>query len=273
VVSLQGYGAFIDLGGLQGLLHVSEISHARISHPSEALQVGQRVKVKVLKVDAESGKVSLGMRQLEADPWQTVADRVRAGDRFEGKVTRVAEFGAFVAVEPGIEGLVHVSELALGGRGNDARKLVQAGDEMTVKVLAVDAEARRISLGRLDPDAIDETDVVLERGRVVKGKVDRVEPFGVFVRLGPGVTGLIPNEEMGTDRSADHKRNFPPGTPVEVEIQAVEDNGRRIRLSRASVLAQAERDELERYRSRDGSSGLTSLGDVLKEKLGPRKRG
>jgi len=273
VVSLQAYGAFVDLGGMQGLLHVSEISHRRVGHPSEVLKVGEQLTVKVLKVDSAAGKVSLGLKQLAEDPWSRAAEKVHSGDRREGRVVRVAEFGAFVELEPGLDGLVHVSELAAGKKGADARKLIQAGETILVKVLEVDAEARRISLGRIDPDA-PEQEVELHTGSLVSGKVDRVEPFGVFVRLGPGMTGLIRNEEMGTPLGTDHRRDFAPGTAIEAEVVAVEDGGRRISLSRARAQSRSERQEIERFRTQPGgglSAGFSTLADAFKKSFNEKE--
>jgi small subunit ribosomal protein S1 len=270
VVSLQSYGAFIDLGGIQGLAHVSELSHSRVSHPSEVLKPGDEVNVQVLKVDAESGKVSLGLKQLAEDPWMSVAEKVRPGERLDGKVSRVAEFGAFVEVAPGIEGLVHVSEFSPGKKSADARKLVQPGEAIRVKVLDVDPSARRISLGRVDADAPDE-DVEIVPGVYVRGKVERVEPFGIFVRLGPGMTGLVPNEEMGTTRGTDHRKDFAPGSEMEVQVLAVEEGGKRVRLSRAAALARAEREESDKFRGKTGAGGFSTLGDAFKKGFKKRR--
>jgi small subunit ribosomal protein S1 len=178
-----------------------------------------------------------------------------------------------VELEPGLDGLVHVSELASGKKGADARKLIQAGGTLHVKVLEVDAQARRISLGRIDPDAPEE-EVEIRVGATVSGKVERVEPFGVFVRLGPGLTGLIRNEEMGTPLGTDHRRDFAPGTAVECEVVAVEEGGKRISLSRGRAQARAERQEIERFKSQPGgglAAGFATLADAFKKSFNEKE--
>lgn len=266
VSSLQNYGAFIELGGLQGLLHISDISHTRLSHPGAELTVGDEVAVKVLRVDAETGKISLGRKQLLDDPWATVSQSVPVGGEIAGHISRVAEFGAFVEVAPGIEGLVHVSELAAGKKVSDARKIAKSGDRIRVRVQEVDAAKRRISLARVD-DGPARAEGTIAVGSIVDGVVARVEPFGVFVRLGPGQTGLVPNEELGSESKMDHAKEFPPDTPMKVEILAIEDGGKKIRLSRARAMQRAEREEVDKYRG-DSGAGFSTLGDIFKKQLG-----
>ena len=226
------------------------------------------MSVKVLKVDPATGKISLGMKQLAIDPWSTLGERLKPGDRFEGKVARVAEFGAFVEIEPGVEGLVHVSELGGGRREKDARKLIQSGEALLVKVLEVDFEKRRIALARIEAGAVEEAP--LEPGSLFKGTVDRIEPYGIFVRLGPGRTGLVPTEELGLARGQDVKRDLPVGSEVPVEILAVEEGGKRIRLSRARALTRSDRAEVERFRVQEAEragSGFSTLGDAFRTKV------
>jgi small subunit ribosomal protein S1 len=272
VSSLQSYGAFVDLGGIEGLLHVSQMAHRRIEHPSELLSVDDVIKVQVLKVDQESGKLSLGIKQLQKDPWDAVTETVRVGARFEGKIVRVLEFGAFVELIPGIDGLLHVSELEPGRRGADARKLASPGDMVPVKVLSVDVDRRRIALARVDPSDPAE-DQPVTAGMLIQGKVERVESFGVFVRLGPGRTGLIHNKEMGTSPGTDHRKQFAPGTPVEAVVLSVEEDGKRISLSRAQAMGHKERQEFEKFQARDegaGAAGFSTMADALRNALKPK---
>ncbi len=273
VTSLTDFGAFVDLGGgIQGLVHVSELSHSRTIKPAELLTSGQSVNVKVLKVSEQTGKISLSMKALEGDPWEQVAERLKARQIVKGQVVRMADFGAFVEVLPGVNGLLHVSEISRSQQG--ALKDAAAGQaQITVMILSIDTEKRRIALA-LAPEGANPGEQVeenaIEVGSVLSGRVDRVEPFGVFVRLGPGQTGLIPNPEMGTPRGTDHNKDFGPDTEVKVLVLAVEDNGRRIRLSRAKAQAQEERAEAQAYMGGSGQTSRgfsTTLGDLLRQKM------
>jgi len=271
VASLTDFGAFIDLGGVQGLVHISEISHSRVAKPADRLRVGEPVTVKVLKVDEQTGKVTLSLKALEGDPWATVAGQLRERQIVRGRIVRAMEFGVFVELLPGVDGLLHASEIPRSQHG----KVTDAADshaEITVMILSLDPDKHRISLA-LAPEGMtpgeQAGESTLEVGAVVTGTVERVEPFGVFVRLGPGQTGLIPNAEMGTPRGADHRKEFAPGTAVKVVVLAIEEGGKRIRLSRAKALVHEEQTETQAYlRStpqRGSGFGLT-LGDVLKQR-------
>ena len=194
VSSITDFGAFVDLGGgIEGLVHVSEISRRRVDHPKEALQKGQPVQVQVLKIEKGGERISLSMKRLEADPWKGVAERFPAGTQFEGTVLRKAEFGLFVEVEPGLEGLVHVSRLPLGANLEHAG--FEAGQAITGWVAEVDAKRRRLSLSLREVASGNPWDAVAERypiGEVVDGTVERLAPFGAFIQLEPGLTGLLP---------------------------------------------------------------------------------
>jgi len=262
VVSLQDFGAFVDLGSsIQGLLHVSEISHTRVAKPSDLLSVGQALKVQVLRVDKKKGKISLTRKPLEADPWSGVERRLRPGQVLSAKTMRMTEFGAFLELAPGVDGLLHISELS-------GRK-PEPGQEMTVQVIQVDAGRRRVSLG-LAPDGASPGEKVrvspLKVGEVVTGKVERVEKFGVFLRLGAGRTGMIPNNEMGTQRGADHRKMFPPGTELTAEVIQADPGGRKIRLSVDKAKGREEREAVEKYRkdaSKSGAGSFSTLADAF----------
>lgn len=273
VTSLTDFGAFVDLGGgIQGLVHVSELSHSRTVKPADLLTSGQSVNVKVLKVSEQTGKISLSMKALEGDPWEHVAEQLKARQIVKGRVVRIADFGVFVEVLPGVNGLLHVSEIPRSQQG--ALKDAAAEQaQITVIILSVDAEKRRVALA-LAPEGVSPGEQleenVIKVGSVLSGRVDRVEPFGVFVRFGPGQTGLIPNPEMGTPRGTDHTKDFGPDTEVRVLVLAVEDNGRRIRLSRSKAQAQEERTEAQAYMSDSGQASRgfsTTLGDLLRQKM------
>ncbi|MGH8008061.1 MAG: S1 RNA-binding domain-containing protein, partial [Candidatus Binatia bacterium] len=270
IASLTDFGAFVDLGGVQGLVPLSEISHARVGTPADRLHVGESVTVKVLRVDAQKGKITLSLKALEGDPWATVTGQLRERQIVSGQVARVTDFGAFVELLPGVDGLLHVSEIPRNQQGM-VKEAAAAHTEIPVMVLSIDANKRRISLA-LAPEGLapgeQAEESTLAAGAVVTGTVERIEPFGLFVRLGPGQTGLIPNAEMGTPRGTDHRKDFGPGTEVKVAVLAVEEGGKRIRLSRTKALVHEEQAETHAYlqgaAQKSGKFGLT-LGDLLRQ--------
>lgn len=270
VTSLTDFGAFVDLGGVQGLIHVSELSHSRVVKPVDLLQVGERLTVKVLKVDEHTGKVALSLKALAEDPWSTVAGQIRERQIMRGRIVRAMDFGVFVELLPGVDGLLHASEIPRSQQGK-MKDAAASQAEITVMILSIDADKRRISLA-LAPEGMapgeQAEEPTLAPGAVLTGTVERVEPFGVFVRLGPGQTGLIPNAEMGTPRGTDHRKEFGPGTEIKVAVLAIEDGGKRIRLSRAKALDHEERTETQAYlrgSTQKGSGFATTLGDLLKK--------
>lgn len=268
VKSVHDFGAFVDLGGLDGLLPASEISYDRRAHPGDLLTVGEQVNVQVVSFDSDSDKITLSLKRLEADPWQDVMLNYPEGSRHQGEVVKIKPFGAFVQLEPGVEGLLHVSNLNTPERVNSPTQVLQEGQEVTVEVLSLEPEVRRIGLARV-PRPGEFGDVPLV-GAVLEGQVDSVANFGVFVVLGPGRKGLIPNSEMGTPRGTDHRQQFPAGTRVRVKVLEVTDNGRRIRLSRRAVIEEQERGEVDEYlQSKGGSEDVSfgTLGDIIKKKL------
>jgi small subunit ribosomal protein S1 len=280
VASVQTFGAFVDLGGgIQGLLHVSEMSWSRLSHPNEMVVVGDPVTVKVLRVDEASGKISLGLKQLQGDPWATAGTTYAVGQVHTGRVTRVAEFGAFVELEPGVEALAHASTFPPTGRAGGWAKSVPVGLTTPVEILSVDLAQKRIGIALVDPSSARAAggaapEGALVAGAIVTGKVDKIEKFGVFVFLAPGRTGLIPLAETGVDRDGDLAKAFPPGSDVEVAILEIDPGSRRIRLSKKAVAAQREQAELREYTARQdpkaSSSSIGSLADNLRKALGGR---
>lgn len=270
VTSLADFGAFVDLGGVQGLIHVSELSHSRVAKPADRLRIGDPVTVKVLKVDEKTGKVALSLKALEGDPWATVPERLRERQVVRGPVVRAMEFGVFVELFPGVDGLLHVSEIPLHRRAA-MKEMAAVKAEIDVVILEIDLAKRRIALA-LAPEGLTPGEQLapppLEVGALVSGTVERVEPFGVFLRLGPGQIGLIPNAEMGTARGTDHRKDFAPGTQVTAVVLAVEEGGKKIRLSRAKAVEREERAETQSYLSaapQKRGFGLT-LGDLLKQR-------
>ena len=205
VKNITDYGAFIDLGGVDGLLHVTDISWKRINHPAEVLSVGQTVKVQVIKFNEDNQRISLGMKQLESDPWQNVEERFKVGDVYKGKVTNITDYGAFVELEDGIEGLVHVSEMSWTRKNVHPGKIVSTSQEVEVKVLEVDPEKRRISLGikQCTPNPwaayVEEHPV----GSVIEGKIKNITEFGLFVGLNDEIDGMIHLSDIAWDKSGE----------------------------------------------------------------------
>jgi small subunit ribosomal protein S1 len=248
VRSITDFGAFVDLGGIDGLVHVTEISRRRVAHAKDALQVGQEVTVKVTKVEQDGKRISLSMRELESDPWETFADRHAVGTSFTGTVARQADFGLFVEVEPGVDGLVHVSQLPPGVAIRDPS--VAVGQTVQGWVREIDKAARRLSLSLREVATSDPWAGIQSRfgeGTVVTGEVENVAPFGVFVRLAPGLTGLIPNSETGVPHGNPVAKSFAPAQKVEVKVIGLDVARKRISLSVAGAKAEADRGELKQY--------------------------
>jgi small subunit ribosomal protein S1 len=281
VVSVRDFGAFVDLGaGIQGLLHVSEMGWSRVSDTSQVVRPGEEITVKVLRVEAGGQRIALGLKQLSADPWSTVQGRYEVGQVRPGRVTRVADFGAFVELEPGVEALAHASTFPPTGRPGGWSKTVAAGMTGAFEILSLDLEKKRIGVA-LVMEGLAEDGVTFARRREIApgarltGKVERHEKFGVFVFLASGRTGLIPMSETGLEKEADVVKAFPVGADVEVEVLEVDADSRRIRLSRKAVLEAQGRDELRDYAARtDAASpqGFGSLADKLRGAITPRER-
>jgi small subunit ribosomal protein S1 len=193
VKNLTEYGAFVDLGGIDGLLHVSDMSHGRVSHPSEVVRVGDEITVKVLKFDRDKERISLGLRQMSPDPWETLPDRCPAGSRVVGRVMSITDYGAFIEIEPGVEGLIHISEMTWSRRMKHPSKVVKVGDQVEAVVLEVKPKDRRVSLGikQLEPDPWTTVAERYSVGSVVEGRVRKLTDFGAFLEIEEGVDGLV----------------------------------------------------------------------------------
>jgi small subunit ribosomal protein S1 len=265
VASVLDFGAFVDLGGgIQGLLHVSEMSWSRAITPGAVVAPGDQVTVKVLRVDDGTGKISLGLKQLQDDPWSTVGTTYEVGQVRSGRVTRVTEFGAFVELEPGIEGLAHASTFPPTGRPRGWAEFAPVDTTAAFEILSVDLAQKRIGValvqeGRAAGGTAPQG--VFAPGTIVTGKVERHERFGVFVFLSPGRTGLMPFSETGLDRDADLVKAFPLGSEVEVAVLEADARG-RIRLSKKAVAQQREQAELREYADREDATRPTSLGSL-----------
>jgi small subunit ribosomal protein S1 len=233
VKNITEYGAFVDLGGIDGLLHITDMAWRRVRHPSEVVTVGQELTAKVLKFDAEKNRVSLGLKQLGDDPWHGVSRRYPAGTRLFGKVTNIADYGAFVEIEPGIEGLVHVSEMDWTNKNVAPSKVVTLGEEVEVMVLEIDEDKRRISLGmkQCKPNPWEEFASTFKRGDKVKGPVKSITDFGVFVGLAAGIDGLVHLSDLSWHEPGESAvRNYKKGAEVEAIVLAIDVERERISL-------------------------------------------
>jgi small subunit ribosomal protein S1 len=290
VSSVRDFGAFVDLGGVEGLVHVSELSHQRVAHAQDVVQVGQKVRVQVLRLEKEAAgrstggekgheRIALSLRALEQDPWQAARPQLKEGARLQGKVARLQPFGAFVELFPGVDGLVHVSALA-NRHVQHPREVVKEGEPIWVQVESVDDAHKRVALRRISEDeaqapAAAEKKVAGRRPRVgdmVDAKVDRVEAYGVFVSWPEG-KGLVPNAELGTPRGSDNHETTPVGTQFKAQIIEIDDRG-RYRLSRTSAERSEGRAEYEAYRRKapPPGKGFGTLGDLLRAKLAEQEQ-
>ena len=233
VKNITEYGAFVDLGGIDGLLHITDMAWRRVRHPTEVVQVGQELTAKVLKFDAERSRVSLGLKQLGDDPWMGVSRRYPTGTRLFGKVTNIADYGAFVEIEPGIEGLVHVSEMDWTNKNVAPSKVVTLGEEVEVMVLDIDEDKRRISLGmkQCKPNPWEEFAANVKRGDKVGGPVKSITDFGVFIGLAQGIDGLVHLSDLSWHEPGESAvRNYKKGQEVEAVVLAVDVERERISL-------------------------------------------
>ena len=280
VTSVRDFGAFVDLGGgVQGLLHVSEMGWSRVSDTSQIVAPGEEITVKVLRVDDDTQKIALGLKQLTENPWSKVDATYEVGQVRTGRVTRVAEFGAFVELEPGVEGLAHVSTFAPTGRREEWSRSVPVGMTGAFEILSIDPGQKRIGVALVEEGSARAGRTVSSEPAIVPGvrlagKVERHEKFGVFVFLAPGRTGLMPLSETGVARDADVMKAFPVGTDVEVIVLEVDPSGRRVRLSHKAVLDAQEAEELREYTERKDAApaeGFGALGHKLRGVLGPRE--
>ncbi|HSS65147.1 MAG TPA: 30S ribosomal protein S1 [Gammaproteobacteria bacterium] len=233
VKNLTDYGAFVDLGGIDGLLHITDMAWKRVKHPTEVVNVGDEIEVKVLKFDRERNRVSLGLKQLGADPWVDIARRYPEGTRIFGKVTNIADYGCFVEIEEGVEGLVHVSEMDWTNKNIHPTKVVQLGDEIEVMVLDIDEERRRISLGikQCTSNPWEEFAASYKKGDHVSGKIKSITDFGVFVGLDGGIDGLVHLSDLSwNDTGDDAIRKFKKGEELETVVLSVDAERERISL-------------------------------------------
>lgn len=271
VTSVRDYGAFVDIGGVEGLVHMSEISHGHVGKPSERLKTGYLVKAQVLKIEEgkKSGekKISLSMKALEEDPWERAQMEIREGMKVRGTVARLQSFGAFVEILPGVDGLVHVSNMKLGERVTNPKDVVKVGEEVEATVISTDWDKRRIGLSIAKTPA--ELANELRKGAVLEGTIDKIESFGLFVKLPNDARGLVPAVETGTQRGADLAKEFKVGDKTKVTILDVDAKSGKVRLSIRAARQAEERAEFEGFlgTSKEKGKGLGTLGDLFRERL------
>ncbi len=269
VRSITDFGAFVDLGGVDGLVHVTELSHRRVGHPKQVVTVGDEVEVKVIELDREKRRIGLSMKQLQENPWQNAESTYPARNRFSGTVVRKADFGAFVELEPGVDGLLHVTQLPPGMELASAELEVGAVVEGWIR--DVDPDNQRIGL-TLRPipehDPWERITMRYQEGQVVEGVVENGADFGVFVELEPGVSALIPASELGMGRNVDAKNAMEPGAPVNATVLSVDAERRRISLSLRAYKRDLERRDYQQHMDKgDGKPGTTAFGQALMNAL------
>ncbi len=274
VKNITDYGAFVDLGGIDGLLHITDLAWRRVRHPSEVLNVGDEIEAKVLKFDQEKNRVSLGLKQLGEDPWVGISRRYPQGTRLFGKVTNITDYGAFVEVEQGIEGLVHVSEMDWTNKNIHPTKVVQLGDEVEVMILEIDEDRRRISLGMKQcmSNPWDDFAINHKKGDKVRGQIKSITDFGVFIGLEGGIDGLVHLSDLSWSESGeDAVRRFKKGDEVEAVVLAIDVERERISLGikqlegdpYTNFIATHEKNSLVRgtVKSVEARGAVIALGD------------
>jgi small subunit ribosomal protein S1 len=280
VKNLTDYGVFVDLGGIDGLLHITDMAWKRVKHPSEIVEVGQEIDVKVLKFDRERNRVSLGIKQLGQDPWADLARRYPSGTRLFGKITNIADYGCFVEIEEGVEGLVHVSEMDWTNKNVNPSKVVHVGQEVEVMVLDIDEERRRISLGikQCFPNPWDEFAATHNKGDHVSGSIKSITDFGIFIGLDGGIDGLVHLSDISWNETGEEAvRKYQKGDVIEAVVLSVDPERERISLG----VKQLEKDPYSNFvaehskgsivkgvvREVDAKAAIIDLGDGVEGTL------
>jgi small subunit ribosomal protein S1 len=267
VQNLTQFGAFVDIGGIEGLIPMSELAWHRVGEAADVLSQGDQVTVLVTDVDWENKRISLSLKQTLEDPWNLVGEKYHEQTVTAGRVTKLMNFGAFVQLEPGIEGLIHISNLGMGRRINHPKEVLSEGDEVEVRVLSVDSATRRMGLELL-PDSSQPAPPELEEGAVVGGVVDSVKDYGIFVSLPGNKSGLLHVSEIGGGKTGDLRSRFPVGSSIQVQILAIDPTTSKISLSTKAIDLTKEQAEFKDFVSgKGGRSSFGTLGDLLKDKI------
>ncbi len=277
VTKLMPFGAFVELvPGVEGLVHISELGWSRVENPEQAVKNGERVRVKLLKMAPgegnKPGKISLSIKQTSGNPWDTVTDTVQNGAKLSGRVTRIMPFGAFVEIAPGIEGLIHISEMSYTKRIHTPDEVVQPGQTVFVVVKAVDGENRRVSLSLRDAEGDPWADVESKYrpGQPVTGTVEKKERFGIFITLEPGITGLLPRSKITAAQDSAAIERLKPGNPIHIIVDTVNLIDRKISLG---LSGETDSDEWKNYSTPQTSGGgLGSLGDMLRQAMDAKNK-
>ncbi|MFC1835511.1 S1 RNA-binding domain-containing protein, partial [Thermodesulfobacteriota bacterium] len=271
VRNLAHFGAFVDIGGIEALVPISELAWYRVQEPGDVVQPGDRIKVRLIQLDWANQRIAASLKQTTEDPWDTVAERFAEEVVLLGTVKKLMNFGAFVELEPGVEGLVHISAFGTGRRINHPKEVVSEGEQVEVRVLSVKQDARRIGLELVWTGEAEEGEepVELEVGKVISGTIDSVMEYGVFVNLPGRRTGLLHVSQVSESQKGDLRKRFVPGNPIDVEVLSVDEANNRISLSTKSLLQKAEQAEFKKFSTggKATSSSFGTFGDLLKDKL------
>lgn len=268
VRAVQNFGVFVDLGGIDGLIPLSEVGWGRVENIREVISIGQEVEVKIIGIDWERDRLTISLKAMQPDPFLGAEEKYPVDSVVHGNIVRLAPFGAFVNLEPGVDGLIHISKLGAGRRIKHPKEVVEVGQLVEAYVKEVDASNKRISLS-MEQKAEPVTTIFPAVGDILDGTVEKVLTSGVLVKLPGGMVGLVPNSEMGTPRGTNHGRMFPAGTPFQVIVTEIDEGRNRVSLSRSGVAETLEKQELNIYmdkvqKEEQSGGSLGSLGDLLK---------
>lgn len=290
ITNITDYGIFIDLGGMDGLCHITDLSWGRVSHPSKMFKVGEEIKVKVLKYDRETDKVSLGVKQLKDDPWATIQERYPVSSKATGKVVSITDYGVFVELEEGVEGLVHVSEMSWSKKARHPSKMVTAGEQVEVVILSIDAEAKRISLGmkQLQPNPWDMVAENYPVGSIIEGKIKNITDFGIFIGIEEGIDGLIHVSDLSwTERIKHPGEKYNKGETIQAVVLKIDKENERFSLGVKQLEPDPWEEAVKKYaigtevtgkitnvtefgvfvELEEGIEGLVHVSEISKEKV------
>lgn len=270
VQKLAQFGAFVDIGGIEGLIPMSELAWYRVGEAADVLRQGESVTVRILDLDWDNNRISLSLKQTLEDPWSSVSQRYAEETVLTGTVTKLMNFGAFVQLEPGVEGLIHISNLGMGRRINHPKEAVSEGEQVQVRVITVDQAARRIGLELVYQGSEGEgtSQPEFKEGDVVTGTVDSIKDYGLFVTLPGGKSGLLHISEIGDKKTGELRNRFQVGSSLEVQILGVDSETKKISLSTKSLSRSAEQSQFKEFvTDKGGAKSLGTLGDLLKDKI------
>jgi len=271
VKSIHDFGIFVDVGGIDGFIPLNELEWDRTKRPADVLSVGQEVDVKTIAIDWEKDRLTLSLKAMQPDPWLNAAEKYTIDSQVKGVIVRLTPFGVFVNLEPGIDGLIHISKLGAGRRIKHPKEVVEVGQWIEAYVTGIDVENKRISLSK--EQMVDKEKVELpSEGETVEGIVDSVMPYGIFLKLNNGLSGLIPNSEMGTPKGTNHSRMFPQGTAITAIVTKVDLSSGKITLSRNLAGEQAANADFAKYQEQvktdeKSTPGFGSFGELLQAKF------